>query len=985
MKKIYLSILLLMCAYFLNAQTWTGGSTDWNNASNWNPMTIPGSNDIAIIPGGLGNYPVLLNNITVRSINMQAGSRLDVNGFSLTVISNDFVYFTGATINNSNAATDIVLNINTGNLGFTTYFKNNIVNDAIVFNLTGVNTFLDGDAGVANQFNGNVTYNITGTLGVRISDAVPSQFNGNLTINRSTKGETRVCNAGGNITGNYLFTDNTGSITLMGNNTAKTSIGGTVNITINDPSVNTATSIFEMRRIINQTSGGTILIQNTAGFLLEKDTLKNTAITFNGIRGNINGQILNSSLAANTSLSTNTVSLGSGIFYVTNNLFTGNTNFTINNSNALQFYDWGNQYTGNTIFEVNSVAVLHIGSTNARSNFNGNVTINRTVPGFTEAFGFGSTITGNFIYTNNQGGDTRLGNYFGSAGRKTTISGTVNITANYITPDIFALDDVTNQTGGGNIEVLNSQGANIKNDTLIVNAFTITGYRNGFAEFFNNQITGNVTLADDASNSGSFITDMRNNIITGTSSFTNNGSSAFFDAYNSGSNNFSNKYFGNVTYTRNNGDIYIGIGGSASNVVEYSQNLTLNSASNILIGKIKFTGSGNSIIEQLGTQPIVVQQLSIQKTGTGKVTLNDPVTITGNVIFISGIIFSSVTNSLIFENGATQSGASPTSYLDGPVTKIGNTAFTFPVGKPGEFALISISAPVNATDAFRAQYFTSDPAGSGFNPALKDATLDHLSASEYWVLDRTAGSSNVFVTLSWDASRSGPVNSLADLRVARWNGSLWKDEGNSLVTGTNAAGTITSAGAVTNFSPFTLASATPLNPLPVSLTRFSAAKCNGSVCLSWVAENEQNLSSYEIEKSNDGSSFSSILSLTAANTAAQKTYTAKDISPFDGINFYRLKMIDKDGSFKYSMVLKVNKDDIRAVTMLPNLADNFTLLKGITGYNVVRIMDLTGKVKLQQNIVSDIKEIDTSFLPAGMYLLQLMGSAKTVTLKLVKQ
>jgi len=48
-------------------------------------------------------------------------------------------------------------------------------------------------------------------------------------------------------------------------------------------------------------------------------------------------------------------------------------------------------------------------------------------------------------------------------------------------------------------------------------------------------------------------------------------------------------------------------------------------------------------------------------------------------------------------------------------------------------------------------------------------------------------------------------------------------------------------------------------------------------------------------------------------------------------------------------------------------------------------MDLTGKIKLQQNIASDVQEINTSFLPAGMYLLQLMGSAKTVTLKLVKQ
>jgi hypothetical protein len=985
MKQIYLLILLVISATCLMAQSWTGASgTNWNSASNWDPMVVPTSNDIAIIPGGLGNYPVLLSNVTVRSINMQAGSRLDVNGFSVTIISNDFVYFTGATINNSSAATDIVLNINTGDLGFTTYFKNNIVNDAIVFNLTGINPFLEGDAGVANQFNGNVTYNITGTLTVNISHVVPSQFNGNLTVNRTTKGETHVCNGGGSITGNYLFTDNTGGTILMGTNTAKTSIGGTINITSGDPSTNTATSFFEIHRFINQTSGGTINSQNTAGFIVEKDTLKVTALTIAGKRGNGNGQVLNSSITGITSISTNPVALGNAPIYITDNLFTGNTNFTMNSGLGAPFYEWGNHYIGNTVFTANGAGPIQICYTIAGSVFDGDVTINRTVAGYTEAFTYGARISGNFIYTNNTAGDTHLGNFYGFAGRKTTISGTINITAHYTTPDVFAMDEVENKTGGGNIEVLNSKGANVKNDTLIVNAFTITGYRNGFAEFFNNQITGNVTLADDASNSGSFVTDMRNNIITGTSSFTNNGSSAFFDAYNSGSDNFSNKYFGNVTYTRTNGDIYIGVGGSASNVTEYSQNLTLNSASNILIGKIKFTGTGNSIIEQLGTQPVIVQQLIIEKTGAGKITLNDPVTISGTVTFISGIIYSSTANSLIFENTATQTGASATSYLDGPVTKIGNTAFIFPVGKPGKFAPISISAPLNSTDAFRAQYFTTDPA-SVYNATLKDATLNHLSSSEYWVLDRTVGTSGVLVTLSWDNSRSGVINNLPDLRVARWNGSMWKDEGNSLVTGTLAAGSVTSAIEVANFSPFTLASATPLNPLPVTLTRFTASKCNGGICLLWDTENEQNLSHYEIEKSSDGSVFNSVVNIAAKNTAAKNTYTTKDNSPFNGNNFYRLKMIDEGGGFKYSDIVKVNADEAQRIYLLPNPARNFILLKGINEYNTVKIVDLTGKVQLQQHITTGVKQINTSYLPAGMYLVQLIGSTKTITIKLVKQ
>src|SRR5215210_1014243 len=95
MRKICLFILLIVSATCSQAQVWTGASnTDWNNSSNWNPMTVPAANDIATIPGGLANYPVLLANIVVRSIDMQQGSRLDVNGFSFTVVSNYFVYFT---------------------------------------------------------------------------------------------------------------------------------------------------------------------------------------------------------------------------------------------------------------------------------------------------------------------------------------------------------------------------------------------------------------------------------------------------------------------------------------------------------------------------------------------------------------------------------------------------------------------------------------------------------------------------------------------------------------------------------------------------------------------------------------------------------------------------------------------------------------------------------------------------------------------------
>jgi len=982
MKNIYLFTLLMMTAATVTAQTWTGASgTNWNNASNWNPMVIPGSNDIAVIPAGAGNYPVLTNNITVRSINMQAGSQIDVNGFSITIISNDFVYFTGATLNNSNAATDIVLNINTASLGFTTYFKNNTVNDAIIFNLSGYDTFLDGDAGPANQFNGDVTYNIAGSVVVNISHVIPSQFNANLTVNRTIKGETHVFNGGGTVAGNYTFTDNTGSIILMGTNVAKTSIAGTVNITATDPSTNSATAVFEMHRIINQTTGGSINVQNTAGFFVEKDTLKVSALSITGYRGNINALLYNNAITGPVTLSNNSIPLGNAGIYIRDNLFTGNVTVT-KNSNGYPLYEFGNHYIGNTIFNCDGVGPVQLCYT-AASQFDGNITINRSVAGYTEAFTYGAVINGNFTYTNNTAGDTHLGNFYDFPGRKTVISGTINITAHYATPDVFALNEVMNQTGGGTVDVLNSKGFNIKKDTLIINTFSITGYRDLSGEFFNNFITADVTIGDDASNSF-FLTDMRNNIITGNSSFTNNGNSTLFDAYSQGSFDYHNKYNGNVTYTRTNGEIYIGVGGLASNINEYSQNFTLNSASNIFIGKIKFTGSGNSIIEQLSTQPIVAEQLVIEKTGTGKITLNDPVTVSGNATFINGIIYSTATNNLIFANSATQTGASATSYIDGPVTKTGNTAFTFPVGKPGEYAPISISAPLNATDAFRAQYFTNDPSASGYNVNLKDATLNHLSSSEYWILDRTAGTSNVLVTLSWDISRSGAVNNLPDLRVARWNGSMWKDEGNSVTTGTNSGGTVTS-NTVSNFSPFTLSSATVLNPLPVNLISFTGSKCNENICLWWITDNEQNCAYYTIEKSSDGINFSTLSTVPAKNTGTTTNYDAKDLYPFASNNFYRLKITDLNGSYKYSAITKIIFDKPVLITVLPNPAHDFVILKGISDYQHARIISMSGIPLQQQLVTNGIVRIDITSLPAGVFFVELTGNNKTTRVKILKQ
>ncbi|MCY7409861.1 MAG: hypothetical protein LH473_06275, partial [Chitinophagales bacterium] len=104
-------------------------------------------------------------------------------------------------------------------------------------------------------------------------------------------------------------------------------------------------------------------------------------------------------------------------------------------------------------------------------------------------------------------------------------------------------------------------------------------------------------------------------------------------------------------------------------------------------------------------------------------------------------LITDTTNILTLKSGATVSSVSSSSFVSGPIKKIGNSTFTFPVGKGSVYKPIAITAPSSSSDAFTAQYFNSQQS-HGSN---KDS-ITYLSACEYWNVKRTAGSSNIKIT-----------------------------------------------------------------------------------------------------------------------------------------------------------------------------------------------------------------------------------------------
>jgi hypothetical protein len=408
-------------------------------------------------------------------------------------------------------------------------------------------------------------------------------------------------------------------------------------------------------------------------------------------------------------------------------------------------------------------------------------------------------------------------------------------------------------------------------------------------------------------------------------------------------------------------------------------------------GRFTFSGGANQTINTNGFNE-VFNSITVTKSG-GNVILNAPLEIKSNLNFLSGDINSGLTNLLIFRAGSNHTSASDASHANGPVRKIGNTGFIFPVGNGIHFRKAEISAPSNLTDHFTCQYFLDNPDNVPYNRNSKDPTLDHISACEYWQLDRTNGTSDVSVTLSWNAATSGGVTSLNDLRVARWNGAMWKDHGNGGTTGNTNAGTVITSAPVTAFSPFTLSSSNPFtNPLPIELLSFTAEKNESSVLLRWTTATEVNNDYFELEKSTDAINFQAFAKIKGAGYSNQLlNYSHEDKHPYRGYSYYRLKQVDYDGAYSYSEIKTIYFDDSEneQIRFHPNPTDgvvNITNLNDSKDY-VIKVYDLTGKLIFSKN-----KSHNNTFtfsvqdLASGFYTLQILSENQTILVdKIIKE
>ena len=178
-------------------------------------------------------------------------------------------------------------------------------------------------------------------------------------------------------------------------------------------------------------------------------------------------------------------------------------------------------------------------------------------------------------------------------------------------------------------------------------------------------------------------------------------------------------------------------------------------------------------------------------------------------------------------------------------------------------------------------------------------------------------------------------------------------------------------------------------PLSVTLVDFSSIIDHNKVKLIWNTVDEINMQAFQIEKSKDGKNFVSVGTVDAKNLSSNISYQFMDDANLESIVYYRLKMIEKDGSFKYSSTISAKATEDVFLTAFPNpVTDNLSLTYSRVGANAtLRLYSVQGKLLIARSLEqgSTKTSVNLSGLSVGNYLLMLNSGNEIITKKILKQ
>jgi hypothetical protein len=309
---------------------------------------------------------------------------------------------------------------------------------------------------------------------------------------------------------------------------------------------------------------------------------------------------------------------------------------------------------------------------------------------------------------------------------------------------------------------------------------------------------------------------------------------------------------------------------------------------------------------------------------------------------------------------------------------------TYPVGTPSRYLPVRVVGtegtinPTSISGAFRVRV----------NDALTPPTILPSYVQRSWIIDRVAyffNANNVKkanVTLNWASTDEVNFNR-SNAYIARHDGSAWLPLGTSGPT--TALGNdryALTVNDVTDFSPFAVFSSE--TPTPVELVYFRAEAGEVAVQTTWATAQERNASHFLVERSADLRTFHPVGQVPARGTTSQRQeYALTDAEPLPGTSYYRLRQVDRDGTFELFRPVAVTLGRTEPL-LYPNPAAGGTFRVRVAEPATTRftLLTISGQpVPLQRFDTSDgsVGLRATRTLPPGWYQLRIHEGPRLTT------
>ncbi len=931
----------------------------------------------------LGNTPVNLS-LSNSATYLQFGPSSAIGG-NVTSTSPG-LYFNGCTFSGTVNA------LKTGNTNDASN-GNNIFNGNTIITNNGAGYLLFGN-GNADQFNSAATFNNTGSSHMYVAyNSSNNIFAGITTFNNTPVGNTFIFvstySAGTVFNDNIVVTSTAGQGVQFcsGNATATATLAAGKTITTGGGGF-TAGSLLLKQFTQSGATPQNIPLTGTATLIFGPSAAFGGNVTASSPSLYFNGCTFSGIVNAVKTGSSNDASSGSNIFNAATTLTNSGAGYLLfGNGNA-------DQFNSNATFNNTGSNHIYVAYNSSNNIFGGVTTFNNTPTANTgiyiSSYSAGTVFNDNITVTSTAGQGVQFctGNTSATAilvaGKTVTIGGG-GFSAGSLLLRQFTQSGSTAQnialTGTGTLIFGPSAafGGNLtaSSPSLYFNGCTFSGTVNATK-------TGTV---NDASNGG--------NIFNNTTSLINNGT-----GYLLMTNSSPDTYNGDISFIKNNtGLVYPNYNQSGN----YGKNLTITSATTITLG----AGSGTAIFNGTGAQDITVTtgtptlvftRLNINNSGSGVTLSNTPINVSVNMVLTSGLLNTTTANILTMLNNSTVAAgtALSTSFVNGPMryqkSSSGSTILNFPVGNGSDCrpVVLTVSHSNGTLYTYQTQLFNASAAALGYT---LPSTVTSASAVHYYTIGRTDAAGTNQPTAALSGNQTIQVffgandlvtdgNAITVIKNTYTATTSWIDIGGTggpaYAGGANLTGSITSTSTPTAFNSFSTFAIgfRVMTILPVTLLDFTAQANNDHVDLLWTTTNETKNSFFTIEKSKDGVQFESVKKINTqavnGNSQGSLKYTAQDLNPYIGRNYYRLKQTDIDGNYTYSTIVLVSFQNNQAVSVYPNPSTGNIYIKGLnTNTTQTEWYDISGRIVLNQTVSvnNGMVKLNTN-LANGVYVLK---------------